>query len=301
MAIGPIAVGSGVSVTLSSGEPMTRAAMSNAGPSNSRPRRILPVTDRRRGGVVRWFRSDSWRDDWVGGRGRRRNRRSVECPGRCPAAPALRERCPEVERRLEPLLRCSIEIAHDGFAERGRQADPKLTKVGRLLMEAGKGRGGRGVAPERNRSGCSLVEHRAQGVQVGALVDATAADLLGREVRGGADQRAGDGEVRVLLGFRDAEVGEADRTVGGDQDVRRLDVAVHETVAMGAVEGTGEITADLTHASFVHRAQLVELAAERRTLDQLHHDGLVVARACISGTNGVVDGDDVRVHEARRG
>ena len=66
-----------------------------------------------------------------------------------------------------------------------------------------------GAAAER------LVEHDAEGVEVGAAVDRLALDLLGGQVLGGAEHGAGLGEVGVLDGLGDAEVGDEHPSVGG--------------------------------------------------------------------------------------
>ena len=57
---------------------------------------------------------------------------------------------------------------------------------------------------------------------------------LGGEVVDGADDLAGPGDGRVALDLRDAEVGEQDPAVRGEQDVARLDVPVQDA---GGVRG----------------------------------------------------------------
>jgi hypothetical protein len=47
---------------------------------------------------------------------------------------------------------------------------------------------------------------------------------------------AGAGESRLLDGTGDAEINEVHKIIGGDQDVRRLDVAMNETRVVGSVE-----------------------------------------------------------------
>ena len=89
-----------------------------------------------------------------------------------------------------------------------------------------------------------FVQGDAERVDVGARVDAAvaAAQPLGR----GVDRRAGElaaGDVEVAL-QRQAEVGEHRRAVGAQQDVRWLDVAVHEAGAVHFAEGSRDADGD---------------------------------------------------------
>ena len=80
-------------------------------------------------------------------------------------------------------------------------------------------------------AGRHLVEDDAERVHVRAAVDRRALRLLGREVRGGAHDRAGAGEAVVrAAGAGDAEVGDLHLARGGDEHVARLHVAVHHAV-----------------------------------------------------------------------
>ena len=72
-------------------------------------------------------------------------------------------------------------------------------------------------------------------VDVGRGAGRRAARLLGRQVLGGADDRAGLGHL-AGAGAGDAEVHDLDPTVGRDDDVVRLDVAVDDAVAVRELE-----------------------------------------------------------------
>ena len=82
-----------------------------------------------------------------------------------------------------------------------------------------------------------VVEHAAQRVDVGAGVEALAADLLGRDVA----QRADPAAVARRAGVRghalgQPEVGEVGVVVGAEQHVGGLDVAVHDAARVRRVE-----------------------------------------------------------------
>ena len=113
-----------------------------------------------------------------------------------------------------------------------------------LLVGDGHG----GVAAEGRTPDHELVEHAAQGVDVGAGVDGVAPGLLGGEVGGGAHHRADLGEVVVGGGGDgpgDAEVGHLHEAVLVDEDVARLHVAVDHAVAVGEAQGGGHVGADV--------------------------------------------------------
>ena len=152
---------------------------------------------------------------------------------------------------------------------------------------------GVGLAEERHTPGEALVEHERQRVEVGAPVEALAANLLGREVLGGAHHHVVAGEVVAggeALG--DAEVGQQHATVGRDEDVAGLDVAVDEAGAVGLVEGAGDGGADVDRQLGPEPLLGVEQLAQALAVDELHHDRLAAVV-----DEDVVDADDVGVAE----
>ena len=82
------------------------------------------------------------------------------------------------------------------------------------------------------------------GVHVGAGVDGSPVDLLGSQVLRRAEGGVRPGEVEPVAGLGDAEVGDQDTTVGGQQHVRGLDVAVHDAGLVGAGERVGDLGDD---------------------------------------------------------
>jgi hypothetical protein len=102
-------------------------------------------------------------------------------------------------------------------------------------------------AGERRFAGQHLVQHRAEGVDVGSRVHRLAARLLGAHVGGCADRHARLGEPLAGLVAReraaDAEVGDQ-RVAVGEQDVLRLHIAVDDAVAVGEIEPVGHLARD---------------------------------------------------------
>ncbi len=86
-----------------------------------------------------------------------------------------------------------------------------------------------------------LVEGHTQRVDVGPLVDdpAPGLGLLGAHVPERADHVAGVRQAEIAGESRQAEIGDPECTVGIDQEVGRLDVAMDDTQAMGVVERIG--------------------------------------------------------------
>src|SRR5665213_1795019 len=98
-------------------------------------------------------------------------------------------------------------------------------------------------------SGEQLVEHGAEGVDVGGGGDGEATDLLGAGVAGGEGAAcAGGWIVPVLVLFRvsadqlgDAEVEQLGGGIGGDKDVGGLQIAVDDEVAVGVGDGFEDV------------------------------------------------------------
>jgi len=96
---------------------------------------------------------------------------------------------------------------------------------------------------ERRPSGKQLIQNRAQGINVGRRADffGFARGLLGSHILRRAHQRlaAGQADFRIEdLG--QAEIGNLRRSIGRQQDVGRLQIAVQHAVLVHFVDGPGE-------------------------------------------------------------
>ena len=172
-----------------------------------------------------------------------------------------------------------------------RHLRPQLRRRLRHLREVLHRDLERRIARERHLPGEHLVEHDADRVEIGGLVDRRAARLLRREVLRGADDRADLGHL-AGAGPRDPEVRHLDPPLASDEDVVRLDVAVDDPVPVRGAECgedlAGVVDRDLDRGLPAGDDQLLQ----RAPVEELHRD--VVGAL---GLAAVVDRDDVRMRE----
>jgi hypothetical protein len=90
----------------------------------------------------------------------------------------------------------------------------------------------------------------------------------------------------------DPEVADLHVIVLGDQDVSRLDVAVHRAALMGGGQAVGDLGADPGDALGRQRALLGDELRQVARRDVLHHEPVVLAVL-----DRVVDRDDVAMVE----
>ncbi len=139
------------------------------------------------------------------------------------------------------------ERAQHHGVERRRHGGVQLarrTRRGGDLLEGD--RDGR-LALERHDAGEQLVEDHADRVEVGRGADGVALRLLGREVLGGAHDRARE---RHVGGARagDAEVGDARASLLVEDHVVRLEVAVDDAAAVREACGAQDLHDDVDSA-----------------------------------------------------
>ncbi|CAA9510900.1 MAG: hypothetical protein AVDCRST_MAG53-2602 [uncultured Solirubrobacteraceae bacterium] len=154
---------------------------------------------------------------------------------------------------------------------------------------------------EGRRSGQHLVDHARQRVLVAAAVQSLTAGLLGRGVVDGSDEGSGPGQRAVGgLQLGDPEIAQVGvvRLLGAparvDEDVLGLDVTVHEPVLVGHVERPRHLVGDVQRPGQRERALALGQGGQV-VLDQAH--GEVVPAVVLAV---VVDGEDVRMRDARR-
>ena len=169
---------------------------------------------------------------------------------------------PRLADVAEPGLGVALEAALEQPAEARRGRGGKRSPGDRLLDHRGQDVRDR-LAVEEPAAGQHLEQHDAEGPDVGALVDGLAPRLLGGHVGGGAEDQAGRGAgagqgrrlrqggraagERVVVsapGLGEAEVEDLDLALRGQLDVRGLEVAVHDALLVGLLEGLGDLHRD---------------------------------------------------------
>lgn len=162
---------------------------------------------------------------------------------------------------------------------------------------------GPGVAEVEGRgAGGDLVQDAAEGVEVAAVVDLAARDLLGRHVVRGSHGHAAAGqlgrEADVVGEAGDAEVADLHRAVGEAHDVGGLQVTVDHALVVGVAEGRGHLFRDVEDHVDGERTRLVVLQqlAEVAPLQEFHDEvegaagGAVVAEVVDDRHAAVLEG-----------
>ena len=180
--------------------------------------------------------------------------------GRREHRPAL-QRDPGVADRLQAVVR----VAHEAAAQERLDVRRGRLREGGEVGLAGQHRRehvAHRLAVEEPAADEQLVEHDAEGPDVGATIRRLAARLLRRHVGGGAEDeaggraRAGEGgrlreagraaRARVVVpapGLGEAEVEHLHLAVGGQLDVGGLEVAVDDALLVGLLERLGDLAA----------------------------------------------------------
>ena len=136
----------------------------------------------------------------------------------------------------------------------------------------------RGLARSRERAlaGDHLVQHRAEGEDVGAGIDVVALQLLGRHVGQRAENLPVEGERRGrrLLGDAAGHLGQAEvEQLGaglGEHHVARLQVAMHDPGAMREGQALGDLDRAGDRLGRRHRS-LRQPRRQRLAVELLHH------------------------------
>ena len=205
-----------------------------------------------------------------------------------------------LERR-DQLVRVRVAVGRvlgerpqDDGVQGGGQARPdgaRRVGLGGHLLEGDRHRR---FALERDHAGEQLVEDHPDRVQVGGGAHRVALGLLGREVLGGAHDRARERHVR---GARpgDAEVRHARPPLFVEDHVVGLEVAVDDAAPVGEARRAQDLHDDLDRARRVERALFAHDRLQRAAGHVLHGD--VVGAVPLAA---VEDGHDVRVRQGGR-
>ena len=134
----------------------------------------------------------------------------------------------------------------------------------------------RAVAAEGRLARQALVQHAAQRVEVGAPVDLPALDLLRSDVLRGAEELAALGQAGFLSrALGEPEVRQVDvlaPSLGRDEDVARLHIAVHQPALVGGIERGGHLVEQSQRPSGPQASLLGQHALEIAALHVAHGD-----------------------------
>ena len=120
-----------------------------------------------------------------------------------------------------------------------------------------------------------LEQHDAETVHVGARADcARVGRLLGGYVAGRAEHGVchRDKRVEAFRGLCDSEVKQHRRAISRDNDVLRLEVAVHHAEAPGEGENVADLEDGAHCVAFLHGAAERDCRAQRVALHVVHHE-----------------------------
>ena len=207
---------------------------------------------------------------------------------------------PEFLGRLEAIAGGRGQRSHGGLGQRGRDGGRDLGQRRRRLVDVPEHDGERAaVLPVRELPREQLEEHDPDRVHVGGRSEVGTAGLLGSHVGGGAQElttRAGQ-DVVPAEHMGNPEVGHLERMVGTEEHVLRFDVAVEDSVLMGAVQARAHGQRDGAGRRLIE--SLIDEMLPDRTPGQPFHDqdaGVVVLHVVVDGNHvGMVDrGQDPR-------
>ena len=144
-----------------------------------------------------------------------------------------------------------------------------------------------------------LVPRTPERIEIAANVGRLAvASLLGRHVVHRADRRPGASDIRferVIDRAGQAEVSHFDDAIAPDQQVGRLDVAVHDVLLESVLQRGSDLFDDFDGALHGNDATLLNQFKQVLAFDQLHRDVQITVVFA-----GVVDRHDVVVTQLRR-
>ena len=152
------------------------------------------------------------------------------------------------------------------------------------------------LAVERELAGKALEGHDAQRVKIGRGLSGRTRNAFGRQVGGCSDQHPRLGEWRAACRLGDPEVGDLHLPALADQQVPRLDIAVHQASRMRGLQGGGGLS-DQAHRARRIKRSIVQQPGQRWPVDQFHHQ---VGRIRCSDLAVVVYRRDARMGQQPR-
>ena len=129
---------------------------------------------------------------------------------------------------------------------------------------------GKRLAAKHRPAGQQRVQQGAETIQVAAGVDRLPLGLLRRHVFGRPHHVAGGRETRIAEQPGDAEVGEFQTAVGGQEQVARLDVAVDDAPVVRVAQRPADVDAHLRHLAPIERASPPQFLLQAVAVDQFH-------------------------------
>src|SRR5919109_3191708 len=140
-------------------------------------------------------------------------------------------------------------------------------------------------------AGDHLIEYGAQAVQIATRILGFTLDPLGTEIPWRTDKGAVWREAHASgLGLSNAKIGQNGILIVSEQDVGRLDVAVHNAAFVGIVQGACNAHSDLQALS--ERQSCLDTLLEVLSSNIFHRDIAAIGRI-----SEFIDGDDMRMME----
>jgi hypothetical protein len=186
----------------------------------------------------------------------------------------------DVRQALVPVL---LEAACQQPSDRRRGGIGQRAEI-RFALQHACERVGDVFTIEGAAAGQQLVEHAAERPDVGPLVDRTAARLLRAHIgRRPEDQPVARRIARCRLApirvvgqdLANPEVEDFDHSVGGDLDVRRLEIAMDDALVVRGIESAGDLSGNLERLDDRQTARRRggEPIRKRVAIDQLEDEG----------------------------
>jgi hypothetical protein len=165
-----------------------------------------------------------------------------------------------VHQRAE--VRAGTRVLREAGVDQRAQPQRNAGEVGLAVHDPEADRE-RLAAAERSDSRRGEREHAAEREDVACRSDGVTLGLLGRHVGGRADRRVGGGDHGAARRPGDAEVDDP-RPVGGDEDVARLEVAVHKSLGVDRLQRLGQAPGQPPHGVLRQRPGLGDEGRQRR-------------------------------------